>query len=84
MLRKVSSAGLLFTKNFTPLPIKGVKIFSWLPAYNILSTKKDVPTKPKPAEPAWQPYFQQYSSLPVTDAKRSRGGGIFYIQLITS
>jgi hypothetical protein len=49
---KISSAGLPFTKKLTPLPIKGVKTFSWFPASNILSIKNDVPIKPRPAEPA--------------------------------
>lgn len=69
---KMSSAGLPLIKNLTPLPINGVNTFSWLPASSILSIKKDVPTKPKPAEPTWQSYYQQYNNLPTLVAKWSK------------
>ena len=66
---KISSAGLPCTINLTPLPIKGINTFSWLPAYNLLSIINNVSTRPKPAETAWQPYFQKQNILSAAIAK---------------
>lgn len=67
------SAGLPSIISLTPLPIKGVNIFSCPPASKIVSAITEVPAKLKPPALTLQPIFQEYNNLPVILAKRSRG-----------